>query len=155
MARYLRIVAVVFALLAWVFIGLRVRSYSWSEGVTGPISDHYYAGVEHCCGLVICDLSRWDKLPREEWMHPIHPAEADKSSIDYWRSDTAFGLGFLFRVRPGNGFGISCPHWFLAASSFALAAVFHFKRNWRFTVRGLLIATTLLAIALGLGVALN
>ncbi len=44
------------------------------------------------------------------------------------------------------------PHWFVAASSFGLAALFAFKRNWRFTIRTLLIATTLIAAALGLGV---
>jgi len=42
--------------------------------------------------------------------------------------------------------------WFLAASSFALAALFTFKNFTRFTVREILFATTVVALALGLGV---
>jgi hypothetical protein len=153
MTRYLRIAgAVAFALLACVMIGLWIRSYSWSEGVNGPISDHYFAGIEHCYGLVICDLSRWDELPCEEWRHPIQSAESLESAIVYWKSETALGLGFLFNARAANGFGMSFPHWFLAATSIALAAVLAFKRSWRFSIRSILIATTLLAVALGLGV---
>jgi len=37
-------------------------------------------------------------------------------------------------------------------SSLALAALFAFKRTWRFTIRTLLIATTLVAAVLGIGV---
>jgi hypothetical protein len=42
--------------------------------------------------------------------------------------------------------------WFLAASSFALAALFTFKDFTRFTVGEILLATTVVAFVLGLGV---
>jgi hypothetical protein len=60
-------------------------------------------------------------------------------------------LGFRF-LRDVSTTAVVVPYWFLAACSFALAALFAFKRSWRFSVRSILIATTLLAIALGLGV---
>ena len=51
-----------------------------------------------------------------------------------------------------TGFVITIPTWSLIAMSAALAALFVFKGTWRFTIRTLLIATTLVAAALGLGV---
>jgi hypothetical protein len=42
--------------------------------------------------------------------------------------------------------------WFLAALSLALAALFAFKEFTRFTVREILLATTVVALMLGLGV---
>jgi hypothetical protein len=42
--------------------------------------------------------------------------------------------------------------WFLAATSFALAALFTFKQFRRFTVREILFATTIVALVLGSGV---
>jgi hypothetical protein len=44
------------------------------------------------------------------------------------------------------------PYWFLALSSLALAALLAFKPVTRFTVRGLLITTTLVAAVLGAAV---
>jgi hypothetical protein len=41
--------------------------------------------------------------------------------------------------------------WFLAATSFALAALFAFKNFSRFTTRELLFAATVVALVLGLG----
>jgi hypothetical protein len=56
-----------------------------------------------------------------------------------------------FRWRPMNyGFAASVPDWFLAlfAAAFATAPWF----RWRFSLRTLLIATTLVAVVLGLAV---
>jgi hypothetical protein len=61
------------------------------------------------------------------------------------------GRGFSL-TRADNGYGVSFPHWFLAACSLGFAALFAFKKTWRFRLRSILIATTLLVIALGLGV---
>jgi hypothetical protein len=47
------------------------------------------------------------------------------------------------------------PHWLLALLSAALAIIPWISRSWRFSLRSLLIATTLIAVGLGVLVAVN
>jgi hypothetical protein len=77
-------------------------------------------------------------------------ALAGPPPIESWSYETYLGFGIARHV-----FGdveLFLPHWFLMLVSAWLATVFAFKRTWRFTIRTLLIATTLIAAALGLGV---
>ena len=52
-------------------------------------------------------------------------------------------------TRFSDGQRIVVPHWFPAALSVAFAALFAFKRTWRYSVRTMFIATTLGAVILG------
>ena len=61
------------------------------------------------------------------------------------------GFGFNPSTRHSSS-DLLAPHWFLVASSLAIAILLAFKPITRFTVRGLLITTTLLAAFLGLAV---
>jgi hypothetical protein len=67
--------------------------------------------------------------------------------------------GDLRSVSNRGGFGIrrstiaaavALPHWCLVAFSASLALVLGIRRAWRFTLRTLLIVTTLVAVALAL-----
>ena len=49
-----------------------------------------------------------------------------------------------------SGAEILIPYWFLVLSTGLLSILFWYKRGWQFTLRDLLIATTLLAIVLGM-----
>jgi len=79
------------------------------------------------------------------WWRESRPVEAR------WKRwpDRSFSFGF---DDEGRYFEVRAPHWLYAGAFATIAALFAFKRLWRFSVRSILIATTLLAIALGIGV---
>jgi hypothetical protein len=60
-------------------------------------------------------------------------------------------LGFAYDSEPDR-FSIHVPFWFLALALTAVAAAPWIRWSRRFTLRTLLIATTLVAVALGLAV---
>jgi hypothetical protein len=146
--------AIAFAMLALAFLVLWVRSYTYSDGVAGPIDKYHTAGFDSCYGLIKGNLSKWPQgsRPFDRWFFASRAAAIDRDGTEEWRKFTPLDLGLYLDTRPNDGFGFSLPHWFLVISSFALAALLAFKPITRFTVRGLLIATTLLAAALGLAV---
>ena len=60
---------------------------------------------------------------------------------------TVFGFG----IGPGPmGQWLVVPHWFFATLAAGLAALPWFQQKWKFSLRTLLIATTLVAVVLGL-----
>jgi hypothetical protein len=147
--------ALAFSMLALALVGLWVRSYTHSDGVAGPIDKYHTAGFDSCYGLIKGNLSKWPQgsLPFDRWFFASRAAAIDRNGMEEWRKFfTPLGLGLSLDLRPNGGFGFSLPHWFLVLSSFALAALLAVKPIRRFTVRGLLITTTLLAAMLSLAV---
>ena len=149
MVRYLRYAAaVVFALLAVGFVAPWVRSYTSCDAAgLNPGGKHAFSITSYRGAVWVqrfdADRTRDQRL----WVYVIIPAEA------------------IYIHAPGNGLlglrlfreescvvKLSLPYWFLAASSLALAALFAFKRTWRYSLRTVLVATTLLAGLLGLAV---
>jgi hypothetical protein len=57
-----------------------------------------------------------------------------------------FGFGFQ---RLANDCVVACPHWFSILISGVMAAFFGTRRMWRFSLRTLLFATTVVAFVLG------
>jgi hypothetical protein len=55
--------------------------------------------------------------------------------------------------RLANGWVTVCPHWFLVTFTGIMALSVGIFQWWRFSLRTLLIATTLVAVLLGLAVA--
>lgn len=53
--------------------------------------------------------------------------------------------GFLYTTA-------TIPYWFMTGASLALSLLLGFKRLWRFSIRGLLIAMAILAAMLGLAI---
>ena len=144
MLRYLRITAAVFfALLVIGFVALWVRSHYWFDGAFIPIADgHLSIGSNRgiCCG----GITLGTKIGLLLWQLPAEEYQSD------WHERSP--LGFNLQYRGPSGYGIDCSHWFLAASSLGLAALFAFKRTWRYSLRTILVATMLLAAILGLAV---
>jgi hypothetical protein len=68
-------------------------------------------------------------------------------SETYYKNDI---LGFYFQSAPG-GFRLDVPHWFLVVLVISISAAGWWQRlNGRFSLRTLLITTTLVAVVLGL-----
>jgi hypothetical protein len=145
MLRYVRYAAaLVFALLAVGFVALWVRSYWWSDKLGGSLGSCYMVLMTNQ-GIVSfdwsCEMLSMPELHFESF--PFDPRQTD------WRDETFAGFG---HSRLGTFRGLYFPLWFLAATSLGLAALFAFKRAWRYSLRAILVATTLLAAILGLAV---
>jgi hypothetical protein len=151
MLRYLRYVAAVgFALLALALIGLWVRSYYSWDIVHGALpggyslkctSNHGMLSIERCEGSATpTGHFGWSLLTTEPMRREPLPG-----------APLSHRLGFSY-FSFEDGWSVAVPHWFLAASSLGLAALFAFKRTWRYSLRTILVATTLLGGLLGLAV---
>jgi hypothetical protein len=148
MARYLRIAAaVVFALLAMAFVAWWVRSHFYLDAASGPIGKWYIfpSAIRGTVQLTYADSAIFVQLEKK-WRFSSTPLNSMQPFSDYSKH-TTFGFGVRRRSQDVSLF---FPIWSLAALSLALAALFAFKRTWRFTTRGLLIATTAIAAILGL-----
>ena len=144
---------VVFGILCVLLIALWVWSYLWGgsfeldtgsrrylislidgEGevaVTGSTSK--YASWNYAC-------FRLDEPNREYHRNRIH-------------DNTVFGLGFEFHPDPDlNNYNVLAPMWLLSATIFACTIVPWIDWCQRFSLRTLLIATTLVAILLATAV---
>jgi 4-amino-4-deoxy-L-arabinose transferase-like glycosyltransferase len=141
---------------------LWVRSYWWYEYAFKPIDFRRAISFSSQQGQTSIRVAtfRLDSYFRQNdgTMKQIHPSE--------WQFGSGPSLagvgnrGFSFRLHPH--LSIKAPHWFCVLISIALAipgvpavvgALASFRRSrWRFSLRTLLIATTLLAVVLGLAV---
>jgi hypothetical protein len=74
---------------------------------------------------------------------------ADIDSLASWQNMQHRAVGFAW-LHFNNGWSVSVSLWMPATISFLLAAVPFWKSEWRFSLRTLLIATTLVAVVLGL-----
>jgi hypothetical protein len=146
MIRYARYAAAaLFALLAVGLVTLWVRSYHRADAIAGAIGERNYFWVSSNGVITAGDCH--DPPSGWVWQSQL----ACPSPLPRWRNEVLSGLGFSF-FNDSWGLLIGMPHWFLAASSLAVAALLAFKPITRFTIRGLLITTTLLAAVLGLAV---
>jgi hypothetical protein len=145
MLRHLRFVpAVAFALLAVAFVGLWVRSYQACDCIRYIPSRDSAAITTSYKGMVW--LMAFEAVPLTGelgWSLSSDPATDDLAGVS-----ATGGLGFSTHRSRRVG-RVSIPYWFLTLLSLGLAALFAFKPITRFTVRGLLLTTTLLAAVLG------
>jgi hypothetical protein len=66
-----------------------------------------------------------------------------------WTQGRLTPLGFVTYFRR-TGSILMLPYWFLVLTSGSLAMLLRLRRPWRFTLRTLFIATTFLAVVLGM-----
>src|SRR6187431_1173826 len=125
MFRYVRYAAAgFFVLLAIALIGLWVRSSCRADELAARIAGPIFG----------CSSSRG--IAKFFWAHSTMIAEFKKwhyhsfEPSNWWRY-TTWGFGFASRAN-GKHYSLYLPHWFLAACSFGLAALFAFKLRWRF-----------------------
>jgi hypothetical protein len=151
MLYYLRIAVTALSLTACVLlIALWVRSYNTRDHVIGRIAETRFlsfVSLEGVLNMLTSNLPDSPRSPyRERW-------QLGSTNLDAW-DKTEFVevgvFGFYLAALPSNKSFIVCaPHWFLILLSAALAAAPWVPWSKRFSLRTLLIATTLVAIGLG------
>jgi hypothetical protein len=143
-----------------------VRSYWWCDSGTGKYKSQKYRMVS-CRGSIgfasVPLLDFLDRPPIDAYGNEVYPCEWESRQIvsrgDYLLSDDDLIIFARTDVTtPGrvSAFGLplagKVAYWQLAAvfATFSALGVFVPYLPWRFSLRTLLIATTLIAIVLGL-----
>ncbi len=139
--QYFRITWTVFCGIACVLlIALWVRSYWWLDMLQVPVSVRDKATFISCQGT-----QRVTKLRSSSSVVTL--TSQPTSLVAIAKPDNAFGFE---AKRFASGFSITVPQWFLTSTIAALAAVPWIRKlKWHFSLRTLLIATTLVAVMLG------
>jgi hypothetical protein len=143
MLRYLRIAVTVLCLAACVLlIALWVRSYKSEDRAQGHVNSvgiRFYSSR----GWIVC-------FKNNAFGPGQYPWSLDLGG-DYWLAANDGRLGFTSPVAFFSGTAtsnISAPHWIVIFIVTLIAAVPWLP--WRFSLRTLLIAMTLVAVGLGL-----
>jgi hypothetical protein len=134
--------AALFALLAAIFVALWVRSFEHLDRWNASLGDERGIYLASYHGVIGCGCRERKHYESNKWLER-----------GVWRRGlTGLRTGLLaFHVERGHAHrGVTFPHWFLAASCLGIAALLAFKRTWRFSLRTILVATTVLAALLGL-----
>ena len=148
--RKLRIAwSVAWGVVAVLLIALWVRSYWQVEWVIGHVPGKCFPWVENKPGT--CEIGSMPATRQYLWIRHSQPVNQWWSSVIERTGkppypSRAFGT-FGFEVLNQSS-RLRLPHWFLILL-FVAHAAFPWIR-WRFSLRTLLIATTLVAVVLGL-----
>jgi hypothetical protein len=149
--RYLRIAFSATCLIACLLvIALWVRSYWWQDAIAGNLTKNRQAyGVSSLKGRIRTLLVVYYAQP--------HFEEFEWRTVDYsrFKSSTVLEMdpSWKYGVRtlrgPDTAFSVTLPLWALVVSSIAIAGAPWIRWSKRFSLRTLLIATTLVAMMLG------
>src|SRR4051812_44350828 len=148
--RWLRITwTAFFGLTAVLLVSLWVRSYRWNETIVGPLSKSSLQAFGSTQGK-LCTMHSSPFPQPGEWRYGVEEiVPGDDVWVDVWPEYyQVFGLGFR---TFGTTWMIAVPHWFAIIFVAAVAALPWIRPTaWKFSLRTLLIATTLVGIVLGL-----
>jgi hypothetical protein len=127
--------SVAWGILCVLLVVLWVRSYSWVDTAGGPIYADYEFGVSSLFGTVGISVAKNNSA----WGLITQPMD------ELWGNSSRIWGKFICKSDT-----IAAPHWCLILLSGTLASA-PWVRS-RFSLRSLLIATTLIAVVLGLAV---
>lgn len=169
--RYIRRLAAIasFALCALAVI-LWIRSYRWSDaasicyasGQSRTISGQRIPVNRFLSATTAPDVLAFHYEPAFI-LPPMLSLRPARTGIDFYSSevtdewwwDDERMFSFAYKTRPLGGLTVAVPFWFLTLLAAAAGALLWKDRPYRFTLRGALVATTFVAIVLGLGAALS
>jgi hypothetical protein len=137
-------------ILCLLLIVLCVRSFWWIDGINGPITETMRLRISSARGSI---SGRLDTVPL-----PVDLIPGWRISHQSYRELEPIFNSFQAMGRPvrfhSHEFGIKhdtlfIPHWFLALVSGMGAFAFGMRPSYRYGLRTLLIATTVLSVMFG------
>jgi hypothetical protein len=145
--RLLNFASIVCLVTCVALMGLWVRSYWKCDVLTVSYASKSYS-VGSLRGAVGCGVGVVNPSTTASWLWRAnsYPPGVDEKYTKY--PPRSF-LGFRFRTAP-NGTSFFVPYWFVVLSTGLLSTLLWRKRSWQFTLRSLFIATTFLAVVLGM-----
>ena len=137
--RLLNITSIACLVLCVALMGLWVRSYYWSDTLYGHVSESQSLAVTSQSGRI-----RWfsNSLLNRVWPWTIRNRQMDSVKETEFRQ-------FVVYTRGSESY-LAVPYWFLSLMTGLLAMACRPKWPPRFTLRELFIATTFVAIVLGM-----
>ena len=151
-------VSVFFGVLTVALVMFWVRSHWWADSVIDRVALIGGIHVQSSRGGLSLYGVHLDN-PEVQKLFPMRMTQPIRSESFYDRHMNYTGLtpppycGFNIRFESFGDWSMSSPYWFLVAISGAFAAgTWTNRMPQRFSLRTLLIATTLVAMVLGLGV---
>jgi hypothetical protein len=165
MSRWLRYVRIGWsatcAIACVLLVVLWVRSYWWCDSTSAPMLGRSLSAISVKQHIIFSSINaqRLTNLRRLGW-NSHWSFNSSKTASDYSGKTQSevikqIGLppfpGFEYRPLIGGGFRAVLPHWFFVLIFLLLGIATWFP--WRFSLRTLLIATTLVAITLGIIIA--
>jgi hypothetical protein len=146
MLKYLRIGVTALSLTACVLlIALWVRSYSYWDHIRGSISEHRmlkFNSVSGKLSISHTQFPRWHTWRR----YSFALDERQPDQIPPLMRSAKFGFGLKSNQ---NFLALAMPYWFLVPLTATLVAAPWIGWSKRFSLRTLLIATTLIAVVMG------
>jgi hypothetical protein len=142
-SRLLNVASIVCLVVCVALMGMWVRSY-WRIDAIGATSGHndFVIGSER--GVIFCGGNGRFRTAITTGAWRIENDLPDDGPLP----QPSFLLFHFEYEQSGAEFLI--PYWFLVLSTGLLSILVWYKRAWRFTLRDLLIVTTLLTIVLGM-----
>jgi hypothetical protein len=151
--RLLNIASIVCLILCAALMGMWVRSYRWKDEFRGRASERQALIAVSIEGRLLSGKFQLPKLTKD-WPWLIHSIPVDDQMRSDW--DMAHGspgsparLGLEVYSAMDN-FSVTLPYWFLVLTTGSLAMAFRLRWPLRFTLRSLFVATTFLAVVLGM-----
>jgi hypothetical protein len=144
--------SVVFAVATVLLVALWVRSYWWVDQFVATFG-RYYVGVGVTPGALLVGVGTdtnaepWtlsEPNPADEWLASVVLPNGQPYPSRVWG---------VFDFNTLDGVNAAAPFWFLILLSGIVATAPWLQR--RFSLRTMLVATTLLAIVLGISVVLS
>lgn len=139
-------VSVFFVVLTMALCVMWVRSYGRADVISRSIAGGTYTEVKSVVGLIDASVSTSPNQLPNAWSY-----RSSTLSALYPRS-SFFRFGWYSRKSISK---IYFPHWFPVLVTAALSALCWSPASPGFSLRSMLIATTLIAVVLGLGVWLS
>ena len=143
--RFLRYAVTALSVMACVLlVALWVRSYWWWDGIYGPGAPSAVSSLQGRLHFVFQDFA----IPPVGWTVTSREVETlgdNRPRLSGWESSSGFDVEVQDDLTV-----IAVPNWFLVALLGTISAVPWVKSFRRFSLRTLLIATTLVAVGLGI-----
>jgi hypothetical protein len=146
--RLLNIASIVCLVLCVVLMGMWVRSYHADDTLSGRLSAEHGFSIESIPGRLIL----FEGTGLYTWAIATVRAEGSKTHV----KPKNFGFAVYYYGMAGTSaaapfFMLVVPYWFLTLVSGSLAMLLRLRRPLRqFSLRSLFIATTFLAVVLGM-----
>ena len=152
--RLLNIASVVCLVVCVALMGMWLDSlYTWSL-IGGQVTSKRAVDLQSLRGHLTCvvynqepDFSGDDKS--DDWQLKRLPVPNFKFPLATMSRGFLTPLGFQGAIA-ATGYSFVIPYWFLVLASGSLAMLLRLRWPWRFTLRSLFIATTFLAVVLGM-----
>jgi hypothetical protein len=146
MLRYVRIAVTALSLTACVLlIALWVRSYWWEDGLSGPLPNKQAFHIKSSYGLMMIAIV---SATNRTWQFETIESALPDSNLLHLSSDSGFGF-----IDATPDYVVTFPQWLTVAMLGVIGAIPWLQKS--FSLRTLLIATTMVAVGLGIVVAFS